>query len=132
MKWFVFSVLICLGLAQAYLRYTTPISRVSAKMLIKEEERTRTSRNALQSATNLGTISNSTGLFNEIEIIKSHDLAEAAVRDLKLYVNYNTDGRIKNLILYGNQPINVDIDPANLDRLSSPISLASYSQRNWT
>ena len=36
-----------------------------------------------KSATNLGTISNSTGLFNEIEIIKSHDLAEAAVRDLK-------------------------------------------------
>ena len=105
-KWIVFSVLICLGLAQAYLRYTTPIYRVSAKMLIKEEERTRTSRNALQSATNLGTISNSTGLFNEIEIIKSHDLAEAAVRDLKLYVNYNTDGRIKNLILYGNQPTN--------------------------
>ena len=32
-----FSVLICLGLAQAYLRYTTPIYRVSAKMLIKEE-----------------------------------------------------------------------------------------------
>lgn len=129
-KWIVFSVLICLGLAQAYLRYTTPIYRVSAKMLIKEEERTRTSRNALQSATNLGTISNSTGLFNEIEIIKSHDLAEAAVRDLKLYVNYNTDGRIKNLILYGNQPINVDIDPANLDRLSSPISLAITRQGN--
>ena len=129
-KWIVFSVLICLGLAQAYLRYTTPIYRVSAKMLIKEEERTRSSRNALQSATNLGTISNSTGLFNEIEIIKSHDLAEAAVRDLKLYVNYNTDGRIKNLILYGNQPINVDIDPANLDRLSSPISLAITRQGN--
>ena len=35
-KWFVLSLIICLGLAAIYLRYTTPIYQTNAKLLIKE------------------------------------------------------------------------------------------------
>lgn len=122
-KWLVLSLLIFLGLAQAYLRYTTPIYSVSAKMLIKEEDRGRSSRSSLQSATSFGVISNSTGLYNEMEILKSRDIATEVVRDLKLYATYNSVGRVRNLILYRNQPISVDIDAEHLDRLLSPIFL---------
>ena len=34
-KWFVLSLIICLGLAAIYLRYTTPIYQANAIMLIK-------------------------------------------------------------------------------------------------
>ena len=35
-KWFVLSLIICIGLAAVYLRYTTPIYQASAKLLIKD------------------------------------------------------------------------------------------------
>ena len=37
-QWFALSLIICLGVAAIYLRYTTPQYRATAKMLIKELE----------------------------------------------------------------------------------------------
>ena len=31
-KWFLFSLIICLGVAYTYLRYTTPVYQASAKL----------------------------------------------------------------------------------------------------
>ena len=73
--------------------------------------------------TNLGIISNSAGIDNEMEILTSHSIAEDAIRDLKLYVDYSTKGRIKDIILYRDQPLNVDIDRAHLERLNQPVDL---------
>ncbi|MEE1315828.1 MAG: Wzz/FepE/Etk N-terminal domain-containing protein, partial [Prevotella sp.] len=33
-KWFVLSILLCLGIAYTYLRYTTPVYQATAKVLI--------------------------------------------------------------------------------------------------
>ena len=57
-------------------------------------------------------------------ILTSHSIAEDAIRDLKLYVNYSTKGRVKDIILYRNQPLNVDVDQAHLERLNAPINLS--------
>ena len=123
-KWFVLSLIICLGGAAIYLRYTTPIYQASAKLLIKDEDNGRRGRNSLLNTTTLGTMSNSTGIDNEMEILSSLTLAEQAVRDLKLYVIYSSEGKVKDFLIYRDQPISVDIDPAHLEKLSSPISLA--------
>jgi tyrosine-protein kinase Etk/Wzc len=120
-KWFVLSVIICLGVAAVYLRYTTPIYQGTAKLLIKDNN-TRGGRNMMGSGT-LGTISNTSGIANEIEILKSHTLAEQAVRDLKLYVTYYSVGKVTDRLMYQNQPISVDIDPAHLEKLNSTISM---------
>lgn len=129
-QWFIVSVILCLLVAFTFLRYTTPIYNVSAKMLIKEEERTRRTSNSLQTSAITGTISNSTGLRNEIEIINSHDLSAEVIRDLKLYTQYFSKGRIQNKMYYTTQPISVDIDPASLDRLESPINLQITREGN--
>ena len=121
-KWFVLSLIICLGLASIYLRYTTPIYQAYAKLLIKEENNTR-GRNSLQYATNLGMVSNSTGIDNEMEILKSSSIAIQAVKDLKLYTTYMSSGKVTNRLIYKNQPITVDIDPMHLDVLNYPITL---------
>ena len=124
-KWFILSLIICLGLAAAYLRYTIPVFQVTAKLLIKDDgnSSSRYSRNSIQGMANLGIISNSTGLDNEMEILKSHSIATQSVRDLKLYVSYKGQGRIKDIPMYKNNPINVDIDPAHLERINRPIEL---------
>lgn len=123
-KWFVLSLIICIGLAAVYLRYTTPIYQASAKLLIKDNDQNGGGRSAnmLNSAT-LGMISNSNGFDNELEILTSHSLAQQAVRDLKLYVNYYHVGKVKDVLMYKTQPINVDVDPSHLERLNAPVDL---------
>ena len=122
--WFVLSLIIFGGIGAIYLRYTTPLFQSTAKLLIKDDDNGSSRRGAsLQNITNLGTISNSAGIDNEMEILSSHSIAEDAIRDLKLYVNYTTEGKVKDVITYRDQPLVVDIDAAHLDRLNRPINL---------
>ena len=122
-QWFALSLIICLGMAAIYLRYTTPQYQSSAKMLIKEDEETGRSSRAYQNLSLMGSVVNSEGVQNEMEILSSHTLATDVVRDLKLYVTYNMKGRVKKFLIYKTQPITVDIDPAHLETLNNPIAL---------
>ncbi len=130
-KWFVLSVIICLGVATIYLRYTTPVYQAFAKLLIKDNDQQGSSRanNMLNSAT-LGMISNSTGIDNEMEILTSHSLAEQAVRDLKLYATYYMVGKVKDNLMYKDQYVSVDMDPAHLERLNATVSLEILREGN--
>ncbi|CDD18097.1 putative capsular polysaccharide transport protein [Prevotella sp. CAG:732] len=114
-------MIICLGAAHIYLRYATPIYQAAAKLLIKEEQNGRRG-NSIQSSANLGIISNSNGIDNEMEILKSRTLAQQAVYDLKLYTTYRHEGRIKDHLIYGEQEVNVDMDYEHLKKLNAPMS----------
>ena len=117
-QWFLLSMFIFVCGALIYLRYATPTYQMSVKMLIKEETNNRRSSNQmLANMQDLGFISNSAGIDNEIEILQSRVLAHQAVKDLKLYVEYRTKGRVTKQLVYRNQPVNVDMDPASLDSL---------------
>jgi capsular exopolysaccharide synthesis family protein len=126
-QWFLVSMFIFVFGALLYLRYATPTYQASVKILIKEETNPRRgSSNALANMQDLGIISNSAGIDNEIEILKSKRLALEAVKDLKLYTEYYAKGRITEQLTYNAQPINVDLDPASLEKLNTtkrPIQL---------
>ena len=106
-QWFVLSVIVCLGLAFCYLRYATPIYQASVKLLIKDDDSqtSRSGKSALMTSSTLGIMTNSAGIDNEMEILKSARLAEQTCRDLKLYVTYKKEGRIKDNIIYGKEQI---------------------------
>jgi len=116
-QWFALSMFIFVCGALIYLRYTTPIYQMSAKMLIKDEQTNRRSGQMLANMQDLGIISNSTGIDNEVEILKSRILALETVRDLKLYTEYRNEGRVKKSLIYKYQPITVDLSPTDLDKL---------------
>lgn len=119
-QWFVLSTFICLCCAMIYLRYKSPTYQVSAKVLIKDDSNNKRSGGSNQMLANmqdLGFMTNSNGIDNEVEILASHILAREAVKDLKLYVSYKEEGRIKNHLIYKTQPINVDIDPLSLEKM---------------
>lgn len=122
-KWFVLSIIICVGCAYIYLRYATPTYNVISKVLIKGDENGSSRRSAILSS-ELGTVNSSYGVDNEQEILRSSTIAAQAVRDLKLYANYYIDGRIKDRLMYKTQPISVDIDPVNLEKMNTGISLS--------
>ena len=118
-QWFLLSMFICLCGALIYLRYAPKSYQVSAKMLIKDDD-TRSRRNTanqmLANMQDLGFMSNSAGIENEVEILQSRILARDAVMDLKLYTQYTFLGRIAKLPVYDTQPVSVDIDSLSLSQ----------------
>lgn len=115
---FLLSFFICICAALLYLRYATPTYQVSAKMLIKDEDnRRRSSANQmLANMQDFGFMSNSAGIENEVEILQSRILAREAVKDLKLYVQYYSFGRLSKHLMYGSLPFRVDPDTAMVNQ----------------
>jgi len=127
-QWFLLSMFIFVCGALLYLRYTDPTYSVSARMLIKDDDSYRSrSRQALDRMENFGFMTSSAGILNETEILKSRVLVRQAVKDLKLYTEYFTEGRVKKSFVYGTQPITVDMDPVHLDSLDKELLNAVYS-----
>ena len=116
-QWFLLSLIIFVCGALIYLRYSEPVYKVSARMLIKDENKKRNPAQMLSNVEDLGFLSNSTGIENEVEILQSRMLLRDVVKDLKLYVEYRAEGKITKPIIYQTQPVNVDLDPEHLDSL---------------
>jgi len=118
-QWYILSVLICLLGAFLYLRYAQPIYQVTARMLVKDEEKKtfRPAKQILPNMEDFGIMNNSSGFDNEVEILQSPVTVHNAVKRLKLYTEYRLDGRIRKQLLYANQPVSVDLDPMSLDTL---------------
>jgi capsular exopolysaccharide synthesis family protein len=118
-QWFLLSLVIFVLGAALYVRWTTPTYQMSAKMLIKEETNNRRSNNMLANMQDFGIMTNSAGIDNEMEILRSKRLATEVVKDLKLYVDYYSKGRVVDVLTYKTQALNVDLDPEGLARLDS-------------
>lgn len=131
-QWFVLSLIICLSAAAIKLRYTTPMYQSYAKLLIKDDNNggRRGGRSYIANSSTLGMMTNTEGIDNEMEILKSTQLATEAVKQLKLYTVYNLEGHIKDHLLYKNQPVNVDLDAAHIETLKRPISLVIDKDEN--
>ena len=122
-QWIVLSTLIALCIAFCYLRYTRPVYTSGMKVLIKDDEGKRMSRNGQMNLENMGLISNSNGFDNELEILTSTNVNSRVVKSLKLYVSYAIEGRVRKMEQYQNNPIIVDMPQHQLSVLKSPIEL---------
>lgn len=129
-QWFVLSLLICVLSGWLYLRYTTPTYQMSARILIKNDNSRSSSAAQVQSEDQeFGFLSNSTGIQNEIEVLSSRMLIREVVRDLKLYSEYRSVGQVVKTLVYGTQPLNVDMDPLHLDSLDKMLVHGTRSIR---
>ncbi|WP_033148632.1 tyrosine-protein kinase [Prevotella sp. P6B1] len=127
-KWFAVSLVVFLVGAYVYLKYTSPVYSVSAKMLIKDDkQQSRRGGDLLANMQDFGFMSNSSGFENEMEILQSRILVRDAVKDLKLYANYYSKGLVKEQIVYGTQPGIVDIDETSLDNMDKVLLEESRS-----
>lgn len=131
-KWFLLSLIICIGLAYIKLRYSTTIYSTATKMLIKTEPYSNYSNNgrAVSSKAMTGTINLSEGIENEIEILRSRTLAADAIRDLGLNYTYALKGNIRTIPLYKNNPIVVSMEANIVEKLKNPIALTIERDKN--
>ncbi len=117
-QWFILSLIIIVSAALLYLRYAEPVYNVSARMLIKDApSRKRNLSQTVAGMEELGFLTNSNGIENEMEVLRSRMLLREVVKDLKLYAEYRTVGRVSDGLIYNTQPVNVDLDPTHLDSL---------------
>ncbi|MBR4644061.1 MAG: polysaccharide biosynthesis tyrosine autokinase [Bacteroidaceae bacterium] len=116
--WFLLSLIVFVGGAFIYLHYTEPFYKVSARMLIKDENKRRGNTNQMFAGVqDLGILTNSTGIDNEMEVLRSRVLLREVVKDLKLYTEYRCENGMRNVIAYNHQPVDIDLDPQHLDSL---------------
>lgn len=125
-QWFVLSLLICVLSGWLYLRYTMPTYQMSARILIKSDNSRSSNASQVQSEDQeFGFLSNSTGIQNEIQVLRSRVLIREVVKDLKLYVEWRSVGKVVKDLAYGSQPLNVDLDPLHLDSLDKTLMQGS-------
>ena len=108
-KLFVISVIACLVLVGAYLFYTTPTYRVTSRILINDNTKNQTSMdfNAFQ---DLGIITPTTNLGNEVEVLNSKSLMRSVVDSLNLNISYfESRGIRRRQEIYRNTPVFVSI-----------------------
>lgn len=108
-RWFVLSLVICLGIAFIYLLKTPPVYTRTASLLIKEESKGQSlSGDVGASFSDLGLFQSNTNVNNELVSLQSPAVMYDVVKRLHLEVDYSTEGRFYAQVRYGqNLPVTV-------------------------
>ena len=110
-KWFVLSVIVCVGLARLYLASCSYVYQRQAVMLVKDDASGGSSRRSnisTDALMQLNGVLAGTSVKNEVYILHSFQLSKEVARNLHLDVMYNFKKRLKNISLYDNRPVTVD------------------------
>jgi tyrosine-protein kinase Etk/Wzc len=115
----VLGVLLGLGTAFLYLKFTTPMYKISSKLLIKDDKKgPDLNGNAIFGE--LESFKSINNMDNEVEVLNSESLMQRVLGELSLQVNYWAKDRFRERELYGHKlPLRViieELDSAALDK----------------
>lgn len=118
--WFVISVIVCMACAFIYLKRTAPTYMKTASLLIKTDSQGRSISTNAAMFEDLGISSGNSYVLDEIQIINSPDLMREVVRRLNLNIRYTTEGKFRDIELYGSQlPVQVSMPDLGDDETAS-------------
>ena len=101
-KWFIFSAIICMGLAKLYLATKNSTYQRQAVILVKEEQPMPYRRG--DALAQINGMMGASSVANECYILGSRQLAKEVAKKLKLNVTYDLKKRLKNVSLYDQKP----------------------------
>jgi uncharacterized protein involved in exopolysaccharide biosynthesis len=118
--WPLFAICIvgALIIGYLYMRYSTPVYKIHAGVLIKDEKKTGDIDNS-EVLHDLGLSSGSKNVDNEVEIFKSRTLMREVVKDLQLNVSYLVSGNVKTNESFNNRPFNMRFIPLFEDSIKN-------------
>jgi capsular exopolysaccharide synthesis family protein len=120
---FILAAVIAVAGAFVYLRYTTPVYRVTSSLLIKDDQKSMGS-SMMES---LDLFGSGKQIDNEIEILKSKTLARQVIRNLNMYGEIIEDGQIKDVVLYNKIPVKpVFLQPDSIPALTNTMATLSF------
>ncbi|GAA4771936.1 MULTISPECIES: GumC family protein [Flavobacterium] len=106
-KWFLLSIFAFLILSKIYLRYSIPIYKSSASILIKDDQSGGLA-SELSAFQDIGLFSGPKNrIVDEIEVLKSRQLIEKTIKEGEFNINYVAEGRIKSSDVYGKNQVKV-------------------------
>src|SRR5690606_18026825 len=121
-NWYWFALCGILGLAFAflYLRYTIPVYKIHAKLLVSDDKK----GGGMLSSSALGDLSGLMGsknsVDNEVEVLRTADLMREMVLEEKAYINYFNKGRVHSAPVL--------VAPFRVELLTNPDSITrSYA-----
>jgi tyrosine-protein kinase Etk/Wzc len=101
---FLLSIVIAIGVAYTYLRYTTPVYEATATIIIKDDKKGNEESKLVES---LDQISSKKIVENEVEVIQSRKLMENVVKSLRLYAPVYEKGDLHDVLAYTKSPISI-------------------------
>jgi len=138
-KWIIFSLIVCVFLAEVYLKTTLPMFEATTSILLKDDQKGGGTPE-LNAFKEMGLLNVKNNVDNELEILKTSTLMEQVVRELGMYTSYEKIGSIrlfdgsgnkygfgkirnyKDKIIYGPEcPILIQLPNEVLDTLNIPI-----------
>ena len=102
--WILLSVTVCVGIALAYIRMTSPKYLRTASVMIKEN---RISADLSTVVSDKLVVSMNSSVKNEVEAFQSFKLVQDVVRELNLTTSYVQKKPIKSVRLYEHSPVEV-------------------------
>ncbi|HEX2395722.1 MAG TPA: polysaccharide biosynthesis tyrosine autokinase [Bacteroidales bacterium] len=102
--WFIVSLTLALVGGYLYLRYTKPVYRTTATILIEEGDN-NVSNGTAQILEGIGLQPGNKNLDNQLIILGSYTLVENALKELPFGIDYHFKGRIRSSNCYPNNPI---------------------------
>lgn len=123
--WFLASVVACLIIGYAYLRFKAPVYEISGSVLIEEQNKrnTRGASSALD-LSSLGMLSMTSNFDNEIVVLSSRTLIKKVVTDLGLYTSISKKRKFGyNAPLYKDAPLLIAINPDSAETMLGGVAL---------
>ena len=102
--WLLCSIIVCLIAGNLYLRYTIPVYRSYAELMISDSKGSASSSSGNDVVDVLKLNNNKINIDNEIEQIKSRTMMLKVISALHLNVSYSIIGRLKTTEVYSNKP----------------------------
>lgn len=106
-KWFVLSVLLTGAAAYAYLLYQTPVYKIQASLLIKDDKKGLDGENILKE---MDILKPKKTVENEIEIIRSYTMMDKVVEHLDLDVQYFKPTPTIDEETFGESPVRLIVE----------------------
>lgn len=109
-KWFVVSMVVCLGIAIVYILRQEPEYERSEEILIKDQDAGGGVGDIANAFSSFGLVSSNTSVYNELISLRSPAVMYEVAKRLRLDMNYNQRGSFHPVTLYGkNLPVIVDM-----------------------
>ncbi|MCG8580950.1 MAG: polysaccharide biosynthesis tyrosine autokinase [Bacteroidales bacterium] len=118
---FVISFPLCFGAVFLYHRYTVPVYKASATLMLKGSEQKSFSQADLMEGFGLSPEMRS--VENQSFIIRSRNIIKKAIDRLDFGVSYYQKGRFKDSEIYNRSPFTVDFDSIHPQLLNVPVEV---------
>jgi capsular exopolysaccharide synthesis family protein len=122
---FVISFPLCFGAVFLYHRYTVPVYKASATLMLKGSEQKSISQADLMEGFGLSPEMRS--VENQSFIIRSRNIIKKAIDRLDFGVSYYQKGRFKDSELYNRAPFTVNFDSVHPQLLNVPVEVMFLS-----